>query len=439
MPRSARHAHLETRTGRARLKMRRAPYFVKIAKGLRLGYYRGATAGTWIGRRYLGNGSYETDPLGLADDTTEADEVKVLDYWQAQEAVRRWAERNRLADVGMTRRGPYSVSDAVRDYLEEITAEKPARPVRDAQYIFKNSVLPELGHLLIETLTTDRLVRWRNALAARPIGVRKKRNATRATRAVANTDEARRKRQATANRSLTMLKAALNRAFHGGRVASDTAWRKVKPFARVEKPVIRYLSAEEARRLVNACPQDFRRMVQAALLTGCRYSELTNLRCADFNTDSDTLTIRQAKAGKPRHVVLTSEGRTLFTAWTVGRPASTHIFLRDDGMPWGRSHQQRPLNDASKIAKISPPVTFHVLRHTHASHLAMKGVGLGVIAAQLGHADTRMTEKHYAQLAPSYVANTIRAHFPTLGIGGEETLVPLRDRKIKSPVVIAKA
>src|SRR5262245_53467753 len=65
--------------------MRRAPYFVKIAKGLRLGYYRGATAGTWIGRRYLGNGSYETDPLGLADDTTEADEVKVLDYWQAQE------------------------------------------------------------------------------------------------------------------------------------------------------------------------------------------------------------------------------------------------------------------------------------------------------------------------------------------------------------------
>ena len=76
MPRSARHANLETRTGRARLRMRRAPYFVKIAKGLRLGYYRGATAGTWIGRRYLGSGSYETDPLGLADDTTEADEVK---------------------------------------------------------------------------------------------------------------------------------------------------------------------------------------------------------------------------------------------------------------------------------------------------------------------------------------------------------------------------
>src|SRR5262249_60193073 len=97
----------------------------------------------------------------------------------------------------MTRRGPYSVSDAVRDYLEEISAEKNARPVRDARYIFENSVLRELGHLLIETLTTDRLVRGRNALAARPICVRKKRNAPmRATRPRAGTHRARRQAQA---------------------------------------------------------------------------------------------------------------------------------------------------------------------------------------------------------------------------------------------------
>jgi integrase len=166
-------------------------------------------------------------------------------------------------------------------------------------------------------------------------------------------------------------------------------------------------------------------MVQAALLTGCRYSELANLRCVDFNSDSDTLTIRQAKAGKSRHVVLTDEGQTLFTDWTAGRPSNMHIFLRDDGQPWGKSHQQRPLSEASETAKIAPPVNFHALRHTHASHLAMKGVGLGVIAAQLGHADTRMTERHYAHLAPSYVADTIRAHFPRLGIGDEANIITM--------------
>ena len=65
----------------------------------------------------------------------------------------------------------------------------------------------------------------------------------------------------------------------------------------------------------------------------------------------------------------------------------------------------------------------------HVSTLAMRGVPLSVIAEQLGHADTRMTEKHYAHLAPSYVAATIRAHFPTLGIGGGERILPLRHKK----------
>lgn len=57
--------------------------------------------------------------------------------------------------------------------------------------------------------------------------------------------------------------------------------------------------------------------------------------------------------------------------------------------------------------------------------LAMKGVPMGVIAAQLGHADTRMTEKHYAHLAPSYVADTIRAALPSLGIAEETNVVSI--------------
>jgi integrase len=53
---------------------------------------------------------------------------------------------------------------------------------------------------------------------------------------------------------------------------------------------------------------------------------------------------------------------------------------------------------------------------------------MGVIAAQLGHADTRMTEKHYAHLAPSYVAQTIRANFPRFDIADEANVVPIRAR-----------
>ena len=225
-----------------------------------------------------------------------------------------------------------------------------------------------------------------------------------------------------------MLRAALNRAYNAGRVPSDDAWRRVKPFKQTDEAVVRYLSGDEARRLVNACDEDFRSLVQAALLTGCRYSELVNLTCADFNRDSDTLTLRQTKSGRSRHVVLTEEGRHLFSEWTAGRAAYERVFLRSDGNPWGASHQQRPLAEAADRAKISPAPTFHILRHTHASALAMRGVPMGVIAAQLGHQDTRMTEKHYAHLAPSYVADTIRAHFPTLGIAAKSSVVPMRRR-----------
>jgi integrase len=426
MARTARNSSLETRTARARLHIRRTPYFAKIAKGLRLGYYRGAVAGSWIASFYRGSGNYETAAIGGADDTVDADGIKVFDYWQAQEQARRWGERHRLIAAGSVHKVPYTVSNAVADYLTEITAEKKPAAVKGACYVFDAWILPELGSIQIEKLTTDRLNRWRNMLATHPKRIRTKKTATEAaTRATPDDENARRARKATANRILTVLKAALNRAFHADRVSSDTAWRKVKPFKRVDEAVVRYLSAAEARRLVNACAKDFRKLVQAALLTGCRYSELTRLKCGDFNADSGTLAIRLSK-GKVRHVVLTDEAQAAFAGWTEKSSSTDLVFLRADGEAWGTSHQKRPLEEASAEAKIEPAVSFHIQRHTHGSHLAMNGVPMGVIAAQLGHADTRLTEKHYAHLAPSYVAQTIRANFPVLDLAKESQVVPLQ-------------
>jgi integrase len=429
LARTARNSSLETRTARTRLRIRRTPYFAKIAKGLRLGYYRGSISGSWIARCYRGVGVYATEALGIADDTLEADGVKVLDYWQAMEHARRWGERQRLIAEGMLRDGSYTVDDAVTDYLAEIAAEKNPAAVQGAKYVFDAWILPELGAIQVEKLTTDRLNRWRNKLATQPKRIRSKRTAAEpATRETPDDEDARRARKATANRILTMLKAALNRAFHADRASLDSAWRKVKPFKRVDEAVVRYLSAAEARRLVRACPDDFRKLVQAALLTGCRYSELARLKCVNFNNDSGTLAIRLSK-GKIRHVVLTDEAKQSFAEWTKDKGPSDHVFLRADKGIWGTSRQKRPLDDASERAKISPAVTFHILRHTHGSHLAMNGVPMGVIAAQLGHADTRMTEKHYAHLAPSYVAQTIRANFPVLGLTDGADVIPLRHAK----------
>ena len=48
------------------------------------------------------------------------------------------------------------------------------------------------------------------------------------------------------------------------------------------------------------------------------------------------------------------------------------------------------------------------------------------MAQVLGHADTRMVERHYGHLAPSYVRDVVRATALGIGAGEEaEKVVPL--------------
>ncbi len=161
-------------------------------------------------------------------------------------------------------------------------------------------------------------------------------------------------------------------------------------------------------------------------MTGCRYGELIALRVSDYHAESGTVHIRTSKNGRGRHVPLNEEGQRLFERLTAGRSDDGIALRRANGQPWLRSQQFRRLREACLIAKIAPPISFHDLRHTYASILAMRGVSLQVIAEALGHTDTRMTSRHYAHLIPSYVADTIRAHLPNFGAGERDNVTALR-------------
>jgi integrase len=426
MARTVRDAKLDTRSARLRLPIRSEPYWRGLEKGFALGYRRRGRGGTWLARRREAEGGYAEHRISITDDLQDADGVVILDYGQAQKAARAWWRAEFRREEGHdTKQGPFTVADAIEDYLKAYE-RRGGKAVYDTRRAAETHILPSLGGIAVAKLTARKIEDWHHRLAELPARIRTKLGKKQRHRMVGGGPDGLRKRRATANRILTVLKATLNHAWKAGQVASDDAWRRVKPFRGVEMARVRYLSEPECVRFVNACKSDFRNLVRGALLTGCRYSELAALRAADFNADAGIVTVRQSKADKPRHVVLTMEGQRFFATLTAGKLGDDPIFARQDGGVWGKSHQLRPMLDASHRAKIKPAISFHVLRHTHGSTLAMKGVPMGVIAVQLGHADTRMTEKHYAHLAPSYVADTIRAHFPTLGIGGDEAVVPLR-------------
>ena len=218
-------------------------------------------------------------------------------------------------------------------------------------------------------------------------------------------EEAVRRRRSTANRTLTILKAALNHAWHEQKIASDAAWRPVTAFKEADAARVRYLTIAEAQRLMNAAEDDLRKLVRAALATGARFGELAAATVGDFNPDGGgTLHIRTSKSGKGRHIVLTEEGLTLFSGLAAGHSPRDRLLPKADGSRWLKSHQTRPMKEACKNGKIDPPASFHVLRHTYASLMIMNGAPLMVVARNLGHADTRMVERHYGHLAQSFIS-----------------------------------
>ena len=127
------------------------------------------------------------------------------------------------------------------------------------------------------------------------------------------------------------------------------------------------------------------------------------------------IAVRNSKSGKPRFVALTEEGQALFADLTVGRAPGELMLRRPDGGGWFHSHQARPMRAACTAARIDPPVGFHQLRHTWASLAVMNGVPPMVVAGNLGHADTRMVEKHYGHLTETYFDEAVRAGAPRFG------------------------
>jgi integrase len=423
-----RHARLESRKARSRLKRGRQAHWQAIVPGrVHIGYQRWPDDpdGRWLLRRWLGRAKtftkYATIELGRADDAQDANGSSCLSFEQATAKARAMVD----APAATNARG--TVADAFTRYVEY--KRSLGQGVDDLLSRGRAHILPQLGDKVVSELTAEQLRRWLATLAATPAQTRPK-DGRPQFRAEPTDDEAIRRRRASANRVLTYLKATLNHSFDEGHVANRDAWgRKLKPFRDVDVARVRYLTIEEAQRLINAADAEFRQLLIAALQTGCRYSELARLQVADFNPDAGTLAIRKSKSGKARHVILTAEGSEFFRSLCVGRAGGELMLRRADGSAWGKSEQGRPMAEANARARISPPVSFHILRHTWASHSVMAGVPLLVVAKNLGHSDTRMVEKHYGHLAPSYIADAIRAGAPQFGLPSTSNVRPMSRRR----------
>lgn len=160
----------------------------------------------------------------------------------------------------------------------------------------------------------------------------------------------------------------------------------------------RFLTDEEAQRLVRSIEDDENRIAARAilllLLTGARRNEITHAKWVHFELTSRTLLVPKAKSGKARRIALNGsavalltslkrENEYIFPSPVTGRPSPSLWF------PWDRIRKRADLND----------VRLHDLRHSFASFLVNRGLSLYIVQQLLGHAHARTTER-YAHLAP---------------------------------------
>jgi len=420
-----------------------------LAPGRYLVYRRpkSGAAGSWAAYWCdLGTHKKVLDRLGTADDFQDADGLSVLTHAQAQAKAQAWFTTREYqalhGDESLPQDGPLTVSSAVERYIAR-NEDRGGKNVKDMRQRAALWINPALGPIEVEKLTRAKVGAWHQAIADSDRQIRPKKVAPAVIQPRTKNDESnqqekappseenKRKRKATANRILAILKAALSCAReHGWVVCPGDAWELVKPFRGVDESRQEYLNPQEQQRLLNAIQApDFRKLVSGALATGCRYGELCRMQVNDFDaTGAGSVLVRLAKGGKPRRVLLTKEGRAFFKSLTAGRDGDELMFRRDtaerrtrgggDPMAWSTNDQQRIMHEACKAAGL-PIMGFHQLRHSYASALVAAGMPLAMVAKLTGHADTRMLEKHYAHLAPSDLSRALELMAPNLDLSIE--------------------
>ena len=405
-----------------------ATYWWNLGNRSSLGYREGVWSSAWYARFGWAKNKNVSMRFAEPDDDTKADGVVVLSFEQAilkakvicEEMARSpssfFAPQGKYRELPvLPPHPPYLVAHALMDYRER-QIERGKRIDPD-ESLMRKSILPHLGHLEVEKITTKDIRDWVQTLLSVPASLASRRSSLLHFRRLTHDDDCRDRRKGAANSALRVLKASLQLAYENEICDSDSAWRRVKNLPRNPRKPPRFLERDEIHRLVSECPDDLRKLVIAALVTGCRANELEKLRVKDYLVDLRRLIVKDDKTKKTRHVTMSREGKEFFDRVTAGRDTQELIFTRADGSAWRNCNYLYRLHRACNRVDIKPVVGLHDLRRTFASHAVMGGVPLPVLSKQLGHSRVEITERSYLHLSVTYMDDVFMKNMPDLVSG----------------------
>lgn len=205
---------------------------------------------------------------------------------------------------------------------------------------------------------------------------------------------------ATVNRKLGVLSAILNRAKEQWGVGTPDIIFK-KHYLRAPEARTRWITQDEADKLIMAAADHMKPIIRCALLTGLRRENIFSLQWEQVNIKERLIRVRvksKLPGGKLLELPISDPMLTLLSE--LGPKKTGVVFVRKFKNTKGQDREPEPLRgyrssfqQACKGAKIKD-FRFHDLRHTAASWMIQKGVPLDVVQEILGHSHISQTQKY---------------------------------------------
>jgi integrase len=345
---------------RTALAPRREPYWAPpLGLNQSMGYRKiDADRGSWVARRKE-NGRKTYKALGPETDT--------FGFIEARSAALKW-----FADVDRGVSGDrHTVSDACRLYVEDREREKGNACAQDAKKRFERTVDgTPFGDRPLDKVRAPHIKTWFHGLKLS---------------------------KASANRTLTSLKAALNLAVANRLVTASAVqeWRDVKPYRDAGKRRDLFLDLKQRRALLAQVSGALKNLLEAAMLTGARAGELVNATRGQFDARTGCISFK-GKTG-PRTVPLSTPALTLFKRLAESKLPAARLLVRGDGKPWAHSDWDELVRDAAKAAELPEKTCLYTLRHSFITQAIQDGLSILDVARLVG-TSVMMIEKHYGHL-----------------------------------------
>jgi integrase len=312
-----------------------------------------------------------------------------------------------------------TVSEYLRTWLAGPLGLSP-KTLERYQELGERQIIPHLGSSKLQKLKPEHVQQWHGALMGEGLSAR------------------------TVGHAHRLLRLMLQCAVKNGTLARNVASVHAPP--KVDQTEIEILSAEQiAEVLTKLEGHGLYPIAALALATGMRRGELLGLQWGDIDLDGATLgverSVEETKSGlrvkSPktkrgrRNVTLPADAVALLRAYKVKQlelrlvlghgsiKPETLVFSTLEGgllSPDNLSRDWRRISASRKL----PRVSFHALRHTHASMLIGKGVDILTISRRLGHSKPSVTLDTYGHLIKGTDAAAAKAITGMLGTTGEQ-------------------